>query len=73
MMGHNDLAFLEAWNGGGSLITRSSYGQMLILANMLSKMKHGTPMANRIAEVHNAAPPLSATPGGTDLEQDAGQ
>ena len=36
-----------------SLITRSSNGQLLFLANMLSKMKHGTPLWSRIAEVHN--------------------
>ena len=36
-----------------SLITRSSDGQMLFLANMLSKMKHGTLLGSRIAEVHN--------------------
>ncbi|GJL69472.1 MAG: hypothetical protein NPIRA06_21070 [Nitrospirales bacterium] len=38
-----------------SLITRSSDGQMLFLANMLSKMKHGTPLGSRIAEVHNGS------------------
>ena len=38
-----------------SLITRSSDGQMLFLANMLSKMKHGTPNGSRIAEVHNGS------------------
>ena len=38
-----------------SLITRSSDGQMLFLANMLSKMKHGTPAGSRIAEVHNGS------------------
>ena len=38
-----------------SLITRSSDGQMMFLANMLSKMKHGTPMGSRIAEVHNGS------------------
>ncbi len=38
-----------------SLVTRSSDGQMLFLANMLSKMKHGTPMGSRIAEVHNGS------------------
>ena len=36
-----------------SLITRSSDGQMMFLANMLSKMKHDTPMGSRIAEVHS--------------------
>jgi type I restriction enzyme M protein len=38
-----------------SLITRSSDGQMLFLANMLSKMKHGTALGSRIAEVHNGS------------------
>jgi type I restriction enzyme M protein len=38
-----------------SLITRSSDGQMLFLANMLSKMKHDTPLGSRIAEVHNGS------------------
>ncbi len=38
-----------------SLITRSSDGQMLFLANMLSKMKHDTVLGSRIAEVHNGS------------------
>jgi type I restriction enzyme M protein len=38
-----------------SLLTRSSDGQMLFLANMLSKMKHNTPLGSRIAEVHNGS------------------
>ncbi|WP_315754819.1 MULTISPECIES: class I SAM-dependent DNA methyltransferase [unclassified Bradyrhizobium] len=38
-----------------SLLTRSSDGQMLFLANMLSKMKHDTPLGSRIAEVHNGS------------------
>jgi type I restriction enzyme M protein len=38
-----------------SLITRSSDGQMLFLANMVSKMKHGTKLGSRIAEVHNGS------------------
>jgi type I restriction enzyme M protein len=38
-----------------SLVTRSSDGQMLFLANMLSKMKHGTSLGSRIAEVHNGS------------------
>jgi type I restriction enzyme M protein len=38
-----------------SLITRSSDGQMLFLANMLSKMKEGTQLGSRIAEVHNGS------------------
>lgn len=38
-----------------SLITRSSDGQMLFLANMLTKMKSGTKLGSRIAEVHNGS------------------
>lgn len=38
-----------------SLITRSSDGQMMFLANMLSKMKQDTPLGSRIAEVHNGS------------------
>ena len=38
-----------------SLVTRVSDGQMLFLANMLSKMKHDTPLGSRIAEVHNGS------------------
>ncbi|KAI9130011.1 class I SAM-dependent DNA methyltransferase [Acaryochloris sp. CCMEE 5410] len=38
-----------------SLITRSNDGQMMFLANMLSKMKHNTPLGSRIAEVHNGS------------------
>ena len=37
------------------LVTRSSDGQMLFLANMLSKMKQNTPLGSRIAEVHNGS------------------
>jgi type I restriction enzyme M protein len=38
-----------------SLLTRSSDGQLLFLANMLSKMKHSTKLGSRIAEVHNGS------------------
>ncbi len=38
-----------------SLITRSSDGQMMFLANMLAKMKRGTALGSRIAEVHNGS------------------
>ena len=38
-----------------SLVTRSSDGQMLFLANMLSKMKRETKLGSRIAEVHNGS------------------
>ena len=38
-----------------SLKPRSSDGQMLFLANMVSKMKRDTPLGSRIAEVHNGS------------------
>ena len=38
-----------------SLITRSNDGQMMFLANMLSKMKQDTPLGSHIAEVHNGS------------------
>ena len=38
-----------------SLLTRSKDGQMLFLANMLSKMKRNTKLGSRIAEVHNGS------------------
>jgi type I restriction enzyme M protein len=38
-----------------SLVTRSSDGQMLFLANLVSKMKHSTKLGSRIAEVHNGS------------------
>ena len=55
--GIKDLRFIIEHNGDPefSLITRSSDGQMLFLANMLSKMKHATQLGSRIAEVHNGS------------------
>ena len=38
-----------------SLVTRSSDGQMLFLANLASKMNQDTPLGSRIAEVHNGS------------------
>ena len=38
-----------------SLVTRSSDGQMLFLANKLSKMKQNTALGSRIVEVHNGS------------------
>ena len=38
-----------------SLVTRSSDGQMLFLANKLSKMKQRSRLGSRIAEVHNGS------------------
>lgn len=38
-----------------SLVTRTSDGQMMFLANMLSKMKTETLLGSRVAEVHNGS------------------
>ena len=38
-----------------SLATRSSDGQLMFLANKLSRMKNNTPLGSRIAEVHNGS------------------
>ncbi len=53
----NDPRFVVAHAGAPdlSLVTRSSDGQLLFLANMLSKMKHDTPLGSRIVEVHNGS------------------
>jgi len=54
--GIKDPRFLVQHRGEElSLVTRSSDGQMLFLVNMLSKMKHNTPLGSRIAEVHNGS------------------
>ncbi|TFH34177.1 MAG: SAM-dependent DNA methyltransferase, partial [Anaerolineales bacterium] len=55
--GIKDPRFLIEHDGNPefSLITRSSDGQMLFLANMLSKMKHGSKLGSRVAEVHNGS------------------
>jgi type I restriction enzyme M protein len=55
--GIKDPRFIIDHNGDPeySLLTRSSDGQMLFLANMLSKMKHKTRLGSRIAEVHNGS------------------
>ena len=53
----NDPRFLIQHHGDPeySMVTRSSDGQMLFLANMASKMKQDTPLGSRIAEVHNGS------------------
>lgn len=55
--GLKDPRFLIEHDGDSeySLVTRTSDGQMLFLANMLSKMKHGSKLGSRIAEVHNGS------------------
>lgn len=60
MGGKKDLSdprFMTEHDGNPefSLITRSSDGQMLFLANMISKMKHNTELGSRIATVHNGS------------------
>ena len=52
-----DPRFVIEHNGDPeySLVTRSSDGQMLFLANMIAKMKHGSKLGSRIAEVHNGS------------------
>ena len=46
-----------------SLVTRSSDGQLLFLANKLSKMKQSTRLGSRIAEVHNGSSLFSGDAG----------
>jgi type I restriction enzyme M protein len=55
--GIKDPRFVIAHGGDPeySLVTRSNDGQMLFLVNLLSKMKHNTPLGSRIAEVHNGS------------------
>jgi type I restriction enzyme M protein len=54
--GMRDPRFKVMHNGEAlSLVTRSSDGQMLFLANMASKMNHGSVLGSRIAEVHNGS------------------
>ena len=54
--GMRDPRFKVMHNGEElSLVTRSSDGQLLFLANMASKMNHDTPLGSRIAEVHNGS------------------
>ena len=55
--GLNDMRFIveHADDPDYSLATRSSDGQMMFLANMLSKRKQDTPLGSRIAEVHNGS------------------
>ena len=46
-----------------SLVTRVSDGQMLFLANKLSKMKQETRLGSRIAEVHNGSSLFTGSAG----------
>jgi len=47
-----------------SMIPRISDGQMLFLANNISKMKHSTELGSRIAEVHNGSSLFTGDAGG---------
>lgn len=55
--GVKDPRFMIEYNGDPeySMLTRTSDGQMLFLANLVSKMKHDTKLGSRIAEVHNGS------------------
>ena len=55
--GLKDQRFLINHGGSAeySLVTRTSDGQMLFLANMASKMKRDSPLGSRVAEVHNGS------------------
>ena len=63
--GMSDHRFLinHADDAEYSLVTRSSDGQMLFLANKLSKMKRDTPLGSRIAEVHNGSSLFTGSAG----------
>lgn len=55
--GVKDPRFMISYNGDSefSLLTRTSDGQLLFLANLVSKMKQNTKLGSRIAEVHNGS------------------
>jgi len=52
-----DPRFVVSHDGDNeySLVTRSSDGQLMFLANLISKMKRDTPGGSRIASVHNGS------------------
>ena len=52
--GTRAMCFFLEHMGEHAFEIRSSNSQMLFLADMLSKMKHDTPLSSRIAEVHNS-------------------
>lgn len=53
----SDTRFVVSHNGESDfkMLPRSSDGQMLFLANKISKMKHNTELGSRIVEVHNGS------------------
>lgn len=52
-----DPRFIVTHDGDGdySLVTRSSDGQLMFLANLISKMKQSTALGSHIASVHNGS------------------
>lgn len=53
----------HAGNPEYSLVTRSSDGQMMFMANLIAKMKHNTELGSRIAEIHNGSPLFTGDAG----------
>jgi hypothetical protein len=66
------LAPTKRGEAEGSLLTRSSDGQMLFLVNMLSKTKPGRGLGSRIAEVHNGTSLFTGTIGQARVTSAAG-
>lgn len=64
--GIRDLRFVVEHDGSSeySLITGVSDGQLMFLANLVSKMKHDTKLGSRIAEVHNGSSLFTGDAGG---------
>lgn len=61
-----DTRFVVSHNGevNFKMIPRSSDGQLLFLANKISKMKHNTELGSRIVEVHNGSSLFTGDAGG---------
>ncbi len=53
----NDPRFVgrDAAGEDYSLVTRASDGQLMFLANLVSKMNHNSPLGSRIVELHNGS------------------
>lgn len=64
--GITDSRFVVSFGGEPDfkMIPRISDGQMLFLANNISKMKHNTELGSRIAEVHNGSSLFTGDAGG---------
>ena len=72
--GIKDPRFIISHGGDAeySLMTRSSDGQMLFLANLVSKMKHKTALGSRIASVHNGSSLFTGDAGSGESNTAAG-